>query len=344
MRRTAQHFLTIVVLVYVAIFLQWRLLVNSPLYEAWWWLQVSEIFGMALYLPAPLLLPGALALRTRWALLGLAIPLLWFGMEYGALFLPNPERQQPTDSTETLRVMTWNSANTIGFDWGSAQELSAVAARVQPDIILLQEVGPDALEQLEPLAGGWPYQQAGIAGQRARLAIASKWQIVAAEVDEELRGCHCLRVTLAWHEQLIDVTNVHVEVPTYDMHQWHGVPVLHGFVADYQKLTFETLRENFLHAERPVLIAGDFNTTERQPNFALLRDAGLRDAYDESGWGFGLTFPRPGAIKRWWPLPLLRIDHILVGDRWVAQSAWTGVIPSSDHLYVVADLQLREPE
>jgi vancomycin resistance protein VanJ len=343
MRRIAQQLFTIVILVYVVTFLLWRLLVASPLYNALWWLQVSEIFGMAVYLPAALLLPGAFALCNRKALLGIAIPLIWLGVEYGQLFLPNSSSQTADDEIATLRVMTWNTANTIGYEWGDVSELHEVAAKAQPDIILLQEVGPDALQQLDALAGEWPYQTAGIAGQRARLAIASKWQILSEEIDDELRGCHCLRVTLAWHDRPVDVMNVHVEVPTYDMYRWHGFPALRGFEASYQNLTFERLRADFVSAQHPVLMAGDFNTTERQPNYTLLLNGGLRDAHDESGWGFGLTFPRPGAIRRWWLLPLLRIDHILYGESWTATRTWTGIMPSSDHLYVMADLQLREP-
>ena len=340
----ARQIFAAVTLIYCVAFLLWQLLVKSPLYETWWWLQVSQIFGLVGYLPAPLLLPGAIAFRSRSALLGLMIPFIWLGIEYGALFWPNDNPPiadvagTPSQS-EPLRVMTWNTGTTIGYGGNTPQALQSAVATVQPDLILMQEVGPESVQHLQELADEFPYHTYGIAGGRARLAIASKWQFVEEKLDEDPQGCHCLRVTVAWHEQLIDVVAVHVVVPNYNMNDWHGVPVIRAFDASEQTTIFDGL-VNLSHSELPLVIAGDFNSTERQPSYQRMKDAGLRDAHEESGVGFGLTFPRPGAFKRWWLLPLLRIDHIFYSDEWSATRSWTGIIPSSDHLYVVSDLRL----
>ena len=339
----ARRLLVAVSLFYAAGFILWRLLVASPFYGAWWWLQVSEIFGMVAYLPAPFLLVGALALRSRWIWLGLVVPLLWFGIEYGALFLPQPNVVRAESDGPTLRVMTWNTLYSAEYNNADAQaEFAATVARLQPDVILLQEVGPALLRQLREAPADWPYQTSALAGGRASLAIASKWPILAQEFTSDWQGCHCLRVTLGWRDQPIEVINIHVWAPRYDIREWQGLPVIRGFDAAHQNVTFDALLNDIAEIEQPLLVAGDFNTNERQPNYDRLLQVGLQNAHAESGWGLGLTFPRPGAVRRWLPLPLLRIDHVFYGDAWKARRVSVGVMHSSDHLYVVADLQLRE--
>jgi vancomycin resistance protein VanJ len=89
----------------------------------------------------------------------------------------------------------------------------------------------------------------------------------------------------------------------------------------------------------PALVLGDFNTSDGQPLYRLLRRR-LDDAYRAAGWGFGFTFPSP----RGSPLgfPVVRIDYVFHDEFWATQAAWTGSLPGSDHRYVVADLLLVE--
>ena len=329
-------------LFYVATFLLWRALVASPINHLWW-LQVSEVFGMLAYLPVPFLLLGAIVQRSRLALLGLILPLLWFGIEYGALFMPAPNVAHADNDAPTLRVMSANVMRSIGFGKNAVPELQAVADSAQPDIILLQEAGPASLTQLQALADDYPYQIAGLAGTGVHVAAISKWPIVSGEVVEARDGCHCIRMTLAWEDQLIDVLAVHVIVPYFDIDLFNGIPRIRDFDARRQDVIFDALLDESATSPRPLLIVGDFNTNEREPNYERLLQAGLHNAHDESGWGIGLTFPRPGAIRPWWRLPLLRIDHLFYSEHWRAERTWTGLIQASDHLYVVADLELRVP-
>lgn len=309
-----------------------------------WWLQVSEIFGMASYLPAALLLPGAIAFRSRWALLGLALPILVFCLEYGNLFLPATPittAQAAVHTSETLRVMSWNTMGSIGFGGDGMPALQVAIENMQPDVLILQEAGPAGLQDLQLVANSLPYQTFGIAAGRAHLAIASKWEILSQELDTDLQGCACLRLILNWHGQPIEIVAVHVALPNFDIGEWRGIPVIKGFDASKQDKTFDELLAKLETTELPVIMAGDFNTNERQANFKKLLRAGMKDAHTEAGWGFGLTFPSPGSIKRWWLLPLIRIDHLFYDHHWTAQRVHAGYINKSDHLYVVVDLQLQ---
>src|SRR5215204_2984768 len=95
---------------YASIFVIWRVLEASSRYAAWWPLRVSEIFAVWALLPLPFLVAAALLWRTRWVWIALLIPTLWFGREYGGLFLP-PAFATAHASVENanLRLMTFNT-------------------------------------------------------------------------------------------------------------------------------------------------------------------------------------------------------------------------------------------
>jgi vancomycin resistance protein VanJ len=99
--------------------------------------------------------------------------------------------------------------------------------------------------------------------------------------------------------------------------------------------------------ERPLIVLGDFNTTPQAENFDLLANR-LTDVHQAAGRGFGFTFPEPAALAALpWYLqparllaPVVRIDHILVNDRFMPLESY--VVPAgygSDHRPVVATVR-----
>lgn len=85
----------------------------------------------------------------------------------------------------------------------------------------------------------------------------------------------------------------------------------------------------------PTILLGDFNLTDQNDSYALLRDAGLTDAFRTAGWGFGATWP---VRKLGMPFPLVRIDYIWYSERIHCTQAWLGPDLGSDHLPLLADL------
>lgn len=73
-----------------------------------------------------------------------------------------------------------------------------------------------------------------------------------------------------------------------------------------------------------VVLAGDFNSTDRGRDYRLLTGAtGLTDAMRD-GW------TGPTSVTTW-RLFLLRIDHLLVGPGWCGDASRRFVLPQSDH-------------
>jgi endonuclease/exonuclease/phosphatase (EEP) superfamily protein YafD len=84
---------------------------------------------------------------------------------------------------------------------------------------------------------------------------------------------------------------------------------------------------------RPLIVAGDFNTTPWSPGFQdLLASAGLRNAAD--GHGFIGTWPT------WFWAALIPIDHILLKGPLAVTTMRHGPAIGSDHFPIIADLRL----
>jgi endonuclease/exonuclease/phosphatase (EEP) superfamily protein YafD len=88
--------------------------------------------------------------------------------------------------------------------------------------------------------------------------------------------------------------------------------------------------------EGPLVVIGDFNTTDQQSLYAPLTRR-LRDAHRESGWGMGFTF----LSGRGAGLPVWRIDYVFHSLDLLALSARVGERGGSDHRPVIARLAFR---
>jgi endonuclease/exonuclease/phosphatase (EEP) superfamily protein YafD len=90
-------------------------------------------------------------------------------------------------------------------------------------------------------------------------------------------------------------------------------------------------------AAGPLLVAGDFNLLDRLEAYRRLAGA-MMDCFRSAGLGKGGTFPVWEATP--WVPPVLRLDYVFVSEHWKVVGCRTGVLPGSDHRYVVADLEL----
>ncbi len=104
------------------------------------------------------------------------------------------------------------------------------------------------------------------------------------------------------------------------------------------RLQFADLLDRVNDESLPVIVAGDFNFTQRSPQAAALGRNGMRDAHSLGGWGRGTTWP-VNTFFRW--VPNLRLDHIYVSGALTATGCRTGEGEGSDHRPVMADVGFR---
>ena len=302
-----------------------------------WWIELLNLFGLWLYLPLPFAMLLAPIARPRKAALLLAAPLLFFGWEYGSLFIP----KEMTAEGTPLRMMTWNI---LYRNW----DTDAIAATVfeqAPDILAVQELSPEHVAPLQSLLEReYPYSALDPGGPGG-LGVWSRHPILQSAPSAGRRmGCSCQQVVLDVAGERLQLINVHPVTPQFTFGRRRiaegapAVPLPRWFSTQRQEPAIDALVSAAGASDDRLIVAGDFNTGDRHQNYWRLRRH-LRDAYREAGSGFGLTFPNGSEVLRRLHLPpMLRIDYIFYGDGIAARDAHTVAAPSSDHRAVVADL------
>jgi endonuclease/exonuclease/phosphatase (EEP) superfamily protein YafD len=153
-------------------------------------------------------------------------------------------------------------------------------------------------------------------------AVASRYPITPLAVMPK-KG-RAQKVLVETPNGPITVINVHPSFP--------------GWQRRYRQMS-TLLAEDILSADGPVILGGDFNTTDQTDMYKLINQY-LQNAHWEAGWGFGFTYPSSELrIGHRFSLPrLVRIDHIFYSDHFFAHNAGTLTESGgSDHLPVVAE-------
>ncbi|MCC6905176.1 MAG: endonuclease/exonuclease/phosphatase family protein [Anaerolineae bacterium] len=286
-----------------------------------------------LLLPSLPVLAGALLAR-RWPLAGLTgVSVLAFIWLFGGLLLPpvSPGRVCAAEveaPCRRLRVLTHN----VGHDLAHLDQLLILLREQHPDIVVLQEVGQPYSRSLRTnLADLYPYQAhhpLGVPG----MSILSRYPITTEALGAAEMGYYQV-ATLDVDGEPLRVINTHPERPTIDESRYivrSGPTIRHvaGLAADGQ----------------PTILAGDLNLTDKTSGHTMLEAAGLTDAFEQAGWGFGLTYPASQYLPRVGSLPvsllpIIRIDYVWYSDAFTAEMARPVGSTGSDHRAVIADLR-----
>lgn len=267
--------------------------------ERWVMVALLNSFIHLLLLPAFVGIIIA-ALARRWRLTTLFLPavgvmLIW----YATLFVP--KTHSAPESTPRLTVMTYNI---LQGDIPHLADKAQMMIDSQSDIIAVQELDTDSAEFLATaLEDVYPYQALhhflhSAVGQ----GIFSRYPIVEEAFWRPYFG----------HQRVvIDFDGVDIFV--YNL---HGRPPLRGdgFSGREHEMTLFLERLNAEDEAVPLIIAGDFNMTDRSDDYGRITE-NYRDAWREVGLGFGWTF------NGTFPIPLLRIDYLFHNDAVLALDA-----------------------
>lgn len=234
-----------------------------------------------------------------------------------------------SDERGDLRLLSCN----IHRDHVSPEQLGAFISSTHPDVVLLQDWSSGRHGSLFP-GTGWDVRREG------QLLIASRVPIARiTPVDlgggpgsvNERSAAACYDVkTPGGNVRLI---NVHLASPHSGLLavlEDRGRELADN--ADRRWRESAALRDFVGSAADPVILAGDFNTTDDSPIFRE-HWSEFADAFSDRGLGIGYTY-----LNRH---TQLRIDHILVGPGWQAVRCWVGPGVGSPHRPLVADLRVR---
>ncbi len=310
--------------------------------ERWWGTTI------ALYLPRPPfalpLLPLIVAIvwigprRLLWTQL-LAVALL-LGLTGFRLAWPT----RPTPGALHLRIV---SCNINGGALGLERILRPLRA-ADPDIIILQEVAPEAYPRLRALVPGYSVRESG------QFWLASRFPVEAmTEPPMRLNGgfqqsMRFVRYRITTPAGPIMLFNVHPISPRDGLEsvRGHGLrqQLLRGDLFNTRARTqvaqntslrltqLQAFAESAHESQDPVIIAGDTNLPDL--SWALAHWLGdYSDGFSAAGTGFGYSFPSPRN-------PWMRIDRIIADQRFRFRDFRVINSYISDHFAVRADLEL----
>lgn len=304
--------------------------------EGRWWVTVSNIFALYLFLPLLLLAPLALAIPSRWLRGVVAAPLLICAVSFGPWLVPP---MAPPPEGRPLRVVTFNQ-RIIAARW--PEILEAVKAQ-NADVVALQEVTPDVIrEAYVQLGDTFPHQVYSPRELQHNLLILSRFPLREQPVDPNVRR---LWVTLDVDGQPVNLINLHFSSPDYGALSIPGpvrISMPRGYDASFRAREAPRILADIDSISGPLIVVGDHNTSEREPLYREFA-ARLTDAFRATSWGTGATYPSNRVYFGLpLPFPLVRIDY--VWTRGGVAPAATHVhcnVAKSDHCMVVADLVLE---
>jgi endonuclease/exonuclease/phosphatase family metal-dependent hydrolase len=325
----------------------------------WWRLynltSLLNEFTPFFFLPLPLWPLTALLARTKSAVLAAALPWALFAGVYGELFIPRPphlaELAGPGGEGQArLRVMTFN----VLAASRPADDVIRIIKEADPDVVVTQEAIPALAEPMQRgLDDAYPFSRIRSSNGWGAQAIWSRVPILQEERwDGSQRNANWQHAILDLGGRRVHLINLHLSTPSVNWRTVEDLPVPVAVGESSQLRSREVawlvprLRA-LTQGSDPVIVAGDFNLTDQTPEFRRLLGAGLRDAYRQAGWGFGLTFPATPRVRFFRHnflvhTPLIGIDHVLLSSHLEARRAvvWPES-GQSDHRPVVVDLVLK---
>jgi vancomycin resistance protein VanJ len=307
--------------------------VNGNLVFRWWpgdRLMSVRLLNYLMPWMLAALVPGfifAVLTYRKWLAVGLAVPAVIICFHYAPLFITRDEAVVPANGS--LKVMSYN----IWSENSNMARAAALILREKPDILLLQEVKPRQYHKLK----------LEIRKLYAELEIEPNFSY-SPDLLQAVMSPYPL-VFLDKFKRKAQVQIVRVDMPHGPITIFNVHPLRGNWLRRHNELA-ALLKENILTVDGPVILGGDFNTTDQTGTYRLL-SRHLRNAHWETGRGFGFTFPAPGSLGIGVISipPLVRIDHLFFNQYFSITSAYTlRESGGSDHLPIVAEFVFVSPE
>jgi endonuclease/exonuclease/phosphatase (EEP) superfamily protein YafD len=274
----------------------------------WLWFVLRWVGGpvdiLAVGLPAvgvPALIGlGALA-AVRRRLLPLLAGLSIFAVCVAATITPRIPRHDPAP-TIPIRIAVANV-----YDRNDTPD-DAAAALVGRDV--------DVMAAVEMKSGFWQ-----------RLVIGSDLPYAVSDSEMGVRSRYPIKQLSAGGVSESRLIRVRVDVPgaPFVLYLVHLLNPFHDSSSFSDQRAFvRSIVQAADFEQRPVVIVGDFNMSDRSENYRIM-DTAFADAMREG------DVPASTYFGGLWPMLLVRIDHAFVSRGWCAENGSTFAVPGSDH-------------
>ena len=220
--------------------------------------------------------------------------------------------------TDKLRFMTFNINSNFSDVTVNIQGIASFIKLCSPDAVFICELSDSNRDRLDSFLGneylyskfddGVPH------GFYSKYPIGN-WQVI--EKDSHIKGSCSCRINVGG--KMIALYGCHFASNNYNEDQQYFTPkkiknynslkeyLRNILTASAQRAIEAQIVSSFIQKERiPVIVMGDFNDVCGSRTMYELEKAGLKNAWWESGVGYGATIH--------YPLPY-RIDHILHSNK-----------------------------
>ena len=192
---------------------------------------------------------------------------------------------------------------------------------VNPDVVVTQELAPGPAEVL---ASAFPNHRLRPSLDFTGRGVAARLEVSFGEI--EMPGRNGTSAVLSIDGHRVRLAGIHLVNPI-NFPWWVS--------ARRRRLQLDGLFDWIGSADRPLVVAGDFNASPIWPAYRRM-SAGLTDLVAELGESEGVTPEKTWAWRPGWPR-MLRVDHVF-GSGLRATASRVLEIPGSDHHAVVVDL------
>jgi endonuclease/exonuclease/phosphatase (EEP) superfamily protein YafD len=214
---------------------------------------------------------------------------------------------------------------------GQADPSSFVGlAKASADVITVSELTPEEVRRFNQagLDNTFPYSLLFPAPGAIGIGLWSRYPLTVVSPTENPNiAAARVRVPQVGFDPL--VASVHISSPvtrdTDSFDAWRrGITATKAGLHDFAEVT----------GPGAVIVAGDFNSTPDMRQFRDLLTEGYRDAVEQTGAGYGPTFPSNLDVP-----PFITIDHVLTRNA-AASSIRTITMPGSDHRALLATIHV----
>jgi endonuclease/exonuclease/phosphatase (EEP) superfamily protein YafD len=282
-------------------------------WDRWRWFADLDAAIEVLFLPAWLVLLGAL-LGRRWWMVGAAACICAAQVVYVA---PEILASTPVPAAAahepTVRLFDANVYQNNHSMAGYVRQLRSF----RPDILTMEESLPGDWGQLDRagVLATLPHQFKIQSSTSRGFIVASRYPLGRITVSYVDGLAYLIRTTVALPGRTVDLWVVHTTAPVNpDWNQWN--------------LELDGVYEQLVrYHPRPLLMVGDFNASWGNRGFRAILSTGLTDAAAARGQPFAFTWSQLLPVLP----PLVRIDHVITGGDLTVTTIGTHSGPGSEH-------------
>ncbi len=247
------------------------------------------------------------------------------------------------DDDYELRVLTWNVHRVAIVDEGLQIEMVKKIIAQDADIVQLNEFTLDSCLLLDSLLKlAYPYVEDDNANLPPGDIIYSKKELFNSgqrKIKEKGKSLPNYAMTILCGKDSVYLVGVHLmgnndsitnrHIATERKEYYRHSYQLYKERREDRKSSAHYLKQWAQECPHAMIIMGDMNDFSVSAPMDSLRDAGMKNAWWEGGFGYGATF------KQGWMR--LRIDHIYYNDRLELKNVKVVETDLSDHNMLVAD-------